>query len=196
MVKQQFRNQLVGALIAFSAVSLVACAASADVPGTYPDISLTETKSPTQLLRNEAANRLPAEVIDEIIESEDKSVACLSKSDDPKGLIRSWHSTADVRIVDDGSADVSALVNELVASFVDQGWTARALGGNASITSKLLESKSSLADMQISGLEPNPDQASTGLEQTVDQLTVQIQVHGPCVRTEGTKSDEVASLED
>jgi hypothetical protein len=189
------RRHLALALVGIAVVGLAGCAAPDTIPGDYPDIALADTKSPTQLLRNEATDRLPAEVIDQITESEDTSVACLSETDDPKGLIRSWHSTADVTIVNDGTADVDALVDDLVASFVDQGWTARALGGNASVTSMLLESDSSLADMQISGLVPNPDQASTALEQTVTQLTVQIQVHGPCVRTDGPKSDEVLDLE-
>ena len=195
LVPPRARNYLTAVMVVGAATGLVGCAAPATIPGDYPDIALADTKSPAQLLRNEATGRLPAGVVDEILESEDKSVACLSEADDPGGLIRSWHSTADVTIVDDGTVDVSMLVNDLVASFVDQGWTVRTLGGNASTTSKLLESDSSLADMQISGLVPNPDQASTALEQSVTQLTVQIQVHGPCVRTDGPKSDEVISLE-
>jgi hypothetical protein len=165
------------------------------VPGEYPDVSLAETKSPAQLLRNEAANRLPARVIDQIIESQDVSVTCLSENDDPQGLIRSWHSTADVLIVDDGLTDVQALVNDLTASFEEQGWTARSLGGNSNVTSKLLESETSLADIQIAGYRPNDTLPSTGLEQKVEQTTVQIQVHGPCVRSAGTDSDEVTALQ-
>ena len=190
-------DQLIRAAVAVLALTLLSgCGASVPtVPGTYPDVSLAESKSPAQLLRNEAATRLPAEVIDEIIESEDSSVACLSEKDDPTGIVRSWHSTADVLIVDDGVVDVQALVNALTASFEEQGWTARNLGGNASVTSKLLESKTSLADIQISGYRPNDTMPSTGLETKVEQTTVQIQVHGPCVRTDGAESDEVTGLQ-
>lgn len=181
---------------ALAVILLGACAApGAAVPGDYPDVTLAETKSPAQLLRNEAANRLPAEVIDEIIQSEDVSVACLSEKDDPSGLIRSWHSTADVLIVDDGVVDVQSLVNELTASFEAQGWTSRSLGGNTSVTSKLLESDTSLADIQVAGYKPNETMPSTGLETKIEQTTVQIQVHGPCVRTAGAGSDEVKVLE-
>lgn len=198
MVNADRATRIIGLATATLALSLVTgCAGSqtSAVPGEYPDVTLAETKSPAQLLRNEAANRLPSEVIDEIIESEDLSVACLSEQDDPEGLIRSWHSTADVLIVDDGEVSAQALVNELTASFEQQGWTARSLGGNASVTSKLLESETSLASIQIAGYNINDTRPSTSLESKVEQTTVQIQVHGPCVRTEGTESDEVTSLE-
>jgi hypothetical protein len=190
-------DHLIRAAVAAIALTLLsACASPAPtVPGTYPEVSLAETKSPAQLLRNEAANRLPAEVIDQIIESEDSSVACLSEKDDPTGIVRSWHSTADVLILDDGVTDVQTLVNDLTASFEEQGWVVRSLGGNASVTSKLLESETSLADIQIAGYKPNDTMPSTGLETKVEQTTVQIQVHGPCVRTEGAESDEVTGLQ-
>ncbi len=197
MVNGDHSTRAAGIAAAALAVLLLgACATpGATVPGDYPDVTLAETKSPAQLLRNEAANRLPAEVIDQIIESEDTSVTCLSEKDDPAGLIRSWHSTADVLIVDDGIVDVQALVNALSASFEEQGWTARSLGGNSSVTSKLIESETSLADIQVAGYKPNDTLPSTGLEQKIDQYTIQIQVHGPCVRTDGTDSDEVKALE-
>lgn len=201
MVKVDLTSRIAGMVIVAVAIGgLSACASPAStVPGDYPDVSLTDTKSPAQLLRNEAANRIPEEVIDEIIESEDVSVACLSEQDDPDGTIRSWHSTADVLITETDAAgvavDVRQLVKDLAASFEEQGWTSRDLGGNVNVLSKLLESDSSLADIQVSGFEPNPDQGTTGLEDAVDQLTVQVQVHGPCVRTDGVDSDEVKALE-
>ncbi len=198
MVNVDHRTRITGlatALLALTILSACSTPQANTVPGDYPDVSLAETKSPAQLLRNEAANRLPAEVIDQIIESEDVSVACLSEKDDPQGLIRSWHSTADVLIIDDGVVNASTLVNDLSASFEEQGWTSRSLGGNASVTSKLLESDTSLADIQIAGYNINDTMASTGLEQKVEQTTVQIQVHGPCVRTAGADSDEVKGLQ-
>ena len=135
-------------------------------------------------------------LIDERIESEDVSVACLSGTDDSDGLIRSWHSSIDVTILDDTDNDVTALVNDLSDSFVAEGWVARPLGGSATVTSTLLESAgTSQTDIQITGLKPDPNLASTSLEEVVEQVTVTIQVHGPCVRTEGADSDEVTTLE-
>jgi len=195
MVKVDLTSTL--AVIAIGAASLLGlsgCAApAATVAGDYPDVTLADTKSPAQLLRNEAASRLPESVIDQIIESEDASVSCLSEDEDPEGTIRSWHSTVDVLIL--GESDVAPLVNDLVASFETDGWTARDLGGNVSTVKKLLEAEGSLADMQISGFTPNDNATSVSLEEDVEQRTVQIEVHGPCVRTAGADSDEVAGLQ-
>lgn len=187
------RTVLCLVLGALSLTVVSACAPTAEIAGDYPDVSLAETKSPAQLLRNEAAARLPAEVIDQIVEAEDASVACLSATDDPDGLVRSWHSTVNVTIV--GDAEVATLVTDLAASFADQGWSVRDLGGNASVSQKLLESDGSLADIQVSGLTPDTGATSVSLEEVVDQPTVKIAVHGPCVRTGGEKSDEVTALD-
>jgi hypothetical protein len=182
-------------LTAVAALVLTACAGPAGPAGDFPNISLTETKSPAQLLRNEAAGRLPADAVVSVVEAQDVSVACLSEADDPDGFIRSWHSGLDVVLKDDPELKVADVARDLIASFTDQGWVARDLGGNATTVSKLLESSTSLADIQITGFAPNPNQPSTSLEGVVTEPTVEIQVHGPCVRTGGPNSDEVKSLE-
>jgi hypothetical protein len=199
MVRVDLRKTIIAtSLVALAISGLTGCASPSSgstVPGTYPDVSLAETKSPAQLLRNEAASRLPEAAIGQIIEAQDTSVACLSENDDPEGTVRSWHSIVNVLIVDDGTFEVNTLANDLVASFVDQGWQARSLGGNATSVRKFLESADSLADIQVSGLAPDPNRPSTAMEDAVDQPTVQIEVHGPCVRTAGATSDEVTALE-
>ena len=195
MVKEDLTRTLVALTIgAVAVLGLAGCGSPASsVKGDYPDVSPADTKSPAQLLRNEAAARLPAEVIDEIIESQDSSVACLSEEEDPEGTVRSWHSTVDVLIL--GEEEVAPLVKALVASFEDQGWVGRDLGGNASTIKKLLESEGSLTDIQVSGFTPDANATSVSLEESVDQRTIQVEVHGPCVRTAGASSDEVTSLQ-
>jgi hypothetical protein len=182
-VTQSLARRVVVAMVAVVTLAAVAGCASpaAEIPGDYVDLTLAETKSPAQSLRTEAAGRLPGEVIDKKVES-DLSVACLSTTDDPGGLIRSWHSSIDVTIV--AGYDITALLADLVDSFTVEGWVARPLGGSASVTSQLLESESVESDIQISGL--------TGIQ---DQPTITIQVHGPCVRTDGPESAEVLTLE-
>ena len=191
------RRTAAAVVVVTTLTSLAGCAGAAPgIQGDYPDLTLAETKSPAQLMRKEAADRLPASVIDEKIESEDVSVACLSITDDPGGLIRSWHSSIDVTILDDTDVDVAGLVNDLSDSFTEEGWVARPLGGSATVTSKLLESAgASQTDIQITGHKPDPNRASTSLEEIVEQVTVKIQVHGPCVRTDGPDSAEVVALE-
>jgi hypothetical protein len=196
MVKVDLSTRMASvAIVVLSVTALTACGGPAGPAGEYPNISLAETKSPAQLLRNEAADRLPKELVVSVVEAEDVSVACLAKADDPDGLIRSWHSSLDVILKDDGTTKVSDVAKTLIASFAEQGWTARDLGGSLSVVSKLLESDTSLADIQISGLTPDPNQPSSSLEGVVTDPTIEIQVHGPCVRTGGPESDEVKALE-
>jgi len=193
MVKvDRLRTRLL--LGALPLVLLAGCAGSSGPSGDFPDMSLADTKSPTQLLRNEAAGRLPAEVIGDQFESEDVSVACLSEKEDPDGVIRSWHSTVRF-VVTDESADVATVAKDLVTTFTDQGWSARDIGGNVAMVKKLVESEDSLADIQVFGLTPDAGRASTSTEEFVEVPTVVISVHGPCVRTGGPESEEVKALE-
>jgi hypothetical protein len=179
------------------ALTLTACAgdAASSVPGTYPEVTLAESKSPVQLLRNDAAGRIPTAVIDTVEDTEDISVACLDEADDPNGLVRSWNSGAAVTIVSGSQWRVDAIVNNLVESFVAQGWIARSLGGSANLKSHLLTSEKSMAEITISAKIPDADQTSISTEETVENVVVEIKVVGPCVMTEGTDSDEVKKVE-
>ena len=194
MVNVDLRTRARLVALALPLLLLAGCSSSAAVAGDYPDMSLADTKSPAQLLRNEAAGRLPAEAIGEITESSDVSVSCLSAEADPTGTVRSWHSTVSIVVTDETIA-AAEVANQLVATFTDQGWSARDLGGNVSMVKKLLENPDSLAEIQVSGLEPDEGRGSTSTEEFVEVPTVVISVHGPCVRTDGADSDEVKALE-
>lgn len=189
----------ISAIIAmgFVAVSLSACAAdpASSLPGTYPELTIAESKSPVQLLRNDAAGRIPTAVIDTVEDANDVSVACLGENEDPEGLVRSWNSGAVVTIVSGSQWRVDAIVDNLVASFVDQGWTARSLGGSANVKSQLLSSDKSMAEITVSAKIPDEDQTSISTEDSVEVVTVEVNVVGPCVITDGADSDEVKKVE-
>lgn len=192
------RTQISGFIaLGLIATVLTGCAGdpAASLPGTYPDLTLAASKSPVQLLRNDAAGRIPTAVIDTVEDANDLSVACLPEADDPEGLVRSWNSGAVVTIVSGSQWRVDAIVDNLVESFVDQGWTARGLGGSANIKSQLLSSDSSMAEITISAKIPDEDQTSISNDEDVENVTVEINVVGPCVVTEGTDSDEVKKVE-
>ena len=186
------------ALLVISTLALTGCgqdAQSAAVSGDFPDMTLTETKAPVQLLRNEAAGRIPPAVIHTIEETQDVSVACLSETEDPDGLIRSWNSTAIVTMEKGSAWRVESVVDKLIATFTDQNWTARSLGQTADFRSSLLTSKTTLAEIQIIGQRPDEDQSATSTAEVVEDVTIEVQVHGPCVRTEGADSEEILKLE-
>jgi len=185
-------------ILVVAALALTGCgqeAQSAAVSGDFPDMTLTETKAPVQLLRNEAAGRIPPAVIETIEETQDVSVACLPEGDDPDGLIRAWHSTAIITMDKSSAWRVESVVDKLIATFTDQKWSARSLGQTADFRSSLLTSKTTLAEIQIIGQRPDKDQSSTSTAEVVEQVTIEVQVHGPCVRTEGGDSKEVLKLE-
>ena len=178
-------------------LALSACGSDvgAGVAGEFPDLTLAETKSPVQLLRNDAAGRLPPAVIDNIEETADTSVACLEEEDDPTGIVRSWHSTAIVTVQAGSVWRIDDIVDKLVESYVDQDWLARSLGQSADFRSSLLTSEKSLAEITIIGQRPDEDQSATSTAEVVEDVTIEIQVHGPCVRTDGADSDEILNLE-
>ena len=193
-------HKIFGALIAiaiFSATALTGCAgeqaAAKTIEGEFPDVSLAETKSPVQFLRNDAASRIPTAVIDNVEGTVDESVACLDEAEDPDGMIRSWRSSALVTIVSGSAWRVEAIVDNLIQSFTDQSWAARSLGETVEFRSSLLTSKTSMAEIQVIGERPAADVAEG--EDTGKQVTVEIQVQGPCVRTDGSGSEEVLKLE-
>ena len=193
-------RKFLGALIAIavlSAPALTGCAgeqAAADtIEGDYPEVTLAETKSPVQFLRNDAASRIPTAVIDSVEGTVDESVACLDEAEDPSGLIRSWHSSALVTIVSGSAWRVEAIVDNLIQSFTDQEWAARSLGETAEFRSSMLTSKTSMAEIQVIGERPDPN--ATEGDESAGQVTVEIEVHGPCVRTQGSGSEEVLKLE-
>jgi len=193
-------RKFIGALIAFAVISvsaLTGCAGeqpvAANIEGEFPDVSLAETKSPVQFLRNDAASRIPTAVIDNVEGTVDESVACLDEAEDPDGMIRSWRSSALVTIVSGSAWRVEAIVDNLIQSFTDQSWAARSLGETVEFRSSLLTSKTSMAEIQVIGERPAADVAEG--EDTGKQVTVEIQVQGPCVRTDGSGSEEVLKLE-
>lgn len=145
--------------------------------------SLAQTKSPVQLLRNEAANRIPQEAVASTLNTQDESTNCRTPETDPEGLLRSWRSIIRFELVYGDAVDADAIVDDLAESFVDQGWD-RGIYGTASIIE--LTRPGSETNIHISVKKAN-DENEEGAE-------IQLTVAGPCVMTEGKDSGEVKSL--
>lgn len=169
------------AVIATVAVALLsACAQASTTPA---QLTLAETKSPVQLLRNEAASRVPAEAIEGIVKQQDRSTACRTSETDPKGLERSWRSTVRFELKDSPSVDPQSVVDELAESFVDDGWTKGSFGVATIVE---LTRPGSETKIHIS-MSPGNEDAATA-------AAVQLVVSGPCVMTAGAESHEVLDL--
>jgi hypothetical protein len=183
MLPQHAQRVVTGMLGMALVVLFVAGCAGTAQPEAYPDLSLAETKSPTQLLRNEAASRIPVEFIEVVDHAQDGSKACQTAERDPDGLIRSWDSSVRVSLKTDQAARLDTIVEELVKSFELQGWQRGTFGGATIIE---LTSEDSPVSIHISSVQP--DDAGVGAK-------IQLSAGGPCVETEGAESDEVLQLE-
>ena len=178
--------RMVAGLLAMLTVSvaLSACTPAEAPAGKYPDLTLGETKSPVQLLRNEAAGRIPESVIAEVVHSQDVSTNCMTEETDPDGLIRSWDSSVRVTINADNGDNVQQLVDDLADSFVEQGWK-KGTFGVASIVD--LSSDNSPVSIHVSVSKADAETGEGG--------AIQLTASGPCVETDGAESDEVLNLE-
>ena len=144
------------------------------------DATLVETKSTVQLIRNEAASRVPDIVVNDLTEVSDASAACRSTDIDPDGFARHWLSSATIDLTNSQAARVGTIATDLVASFADQGWTAEVSDG-----ATLLTHEATLVELSITAVEKT----------STEHAHIAITTTGPCVLTAGPDSDEVLKLE-
>jgi len=165
-------------LSAAAALAIVLSVASCSE--TETGLTLAETKSPVQLLRNEAASRVPATLVAEVENSSDASENCRTAETDPEGLQRSWKSS--VRIVLTPEADLDMVLSKFFLSFREDGWEQGTYGSDTIVE---FTREGSFANIHISVREAKDDSPAE----------LQVQVAGPCVMTDGEGSDEVTKLE-
>jgi hypothetical protein len=172
---------LVGAVLC--AASLSACSGEDTGSATA---TLAQTKSPVQLMRNEAAARVPTGAVSSNEQVEDLSVACKTEAADPEGRDRSWRSSALVNIGDDSAWRVDKIGDDVAASFVEEGWTL-SKGPKTTTTILILENPGSAASITLAVTEAAEDGESSA--------SIRVTAAGPCVLTDGKDSQEVKQLE-
>lgn len=157
------------------------------------DLTLLETKLPAQLLRNDVASQIDPAVVASIGDGVDQSIACLTEKEDPEGLLRSWQSIVTVLLVDASAKDVDAVIDDVAGSLTEQGWKLASLGGSAVIHTRYLSNESS-STIELSAISTDADAQYVDSSQ-LENASIVVEVHGPCVPTDGANSDEVTSLE-
>lgn len=155
------------------AVTLSACIE------TDTGLTLADTKSPVQLMRNEAASRVPAGLVEEVATASDGSVNCRTPEVDPEGLSRSWKSSA--RIVLTPDADLDLVLSKFYVSFREDGWEQGTFGSDTIVE---FTKEGNIASVRVTAREATDEKPAE----------VQVQVQGPCVMTDGETSDEVTKL--
>jgi hypothetical protein len=177
------RWHVVVGLALASTLALSGCAGDSASTGESSGLTLEATKPATQLLRNEIGSRVPEAMLQEVVQSKDGSSACNTEHTDPKGLLRAWHSSARLQLVYDPTIDVDSVIEDIVASFVEQGWDA---GAFQSTHIAELKSDTTFVTIHLSGNKENVD--------TGEGATIQVRTTGPCVDTDGIGSDELKLL--
>lgn len=147
-------------------------------------ITLADTKAPTQLLRNDAAGRVPTEAVLTVGEKGDGSEGC-ALDDDPDELMRKWHSSIILEINSSSAPEVDGISADLSKTYIDEGWDEFLSQGTDSST-RTLKRSGSRSQLRITTTE---DADGDGLG-----ATIAIDVFGQCVKTEGPNSDEVTQL--
>lgn len=154
-------------------ISLIGCAEEPLGAGRLP-----ESKAPAQLLRVEAVSRVPGYQVSSMAEPEEGSEAC--DASDPEGKERFWRSSVEIYMIDNASVRPEAIIDEIVASFVEQDW--EAAEGDTDLITKL--TKPALA-------------TSISLTRTPMDTggTITIAVDGPCAMTDGINDPAVKKLD-
>jgi len=171
------------AVVVLSIVGLSACAPASSAESS---ITLAQTKSPVQLLRNEAASRIGNIVVGSVDTTGDASRACKTEETDPLGRSRQWMSSVSVSLSAGNAWRIDEVTQQLADSFTEQGWTAE---------------RGMQADVSFTGLKSDTSSATIGLTSTAGDdaagvpATLVITTEGPCVMTGGAESDEVKKLE-
>lgn len=174
------QTRLAGAAAALTLVLLVSGCGG----GEASTATLTETKGPTQLLRNEASSRIPTGSIDEILDEEDHSVPCKSEDEDPKGLYRSWQSSLLATVDADAAWRVAQIGEDVADSFIEDGWYVSGTKDGADTTT--LTRPGAVSTLAFTTTEGDAEGAGA---------SIHIDATGPCVLTEGPDSSEVEKLE-
>jgi len=179
MVKaDQLRDVAALAIAVALAATLSACATEART------LNLADTKAPTQLLRNDAASRVPADAVLTVGEKGDGSEGC-ALDDDPDGFMRKWHSSLVLEINSASAPNVDRIGTDLSTSYIDEGWDEFLSQGTGSST-RTLKRDGSRTQLRITTTD---DVDGDGLG-----AMIAVDVFGQCVKTDGPNSDEVVQL--
>lgn len=164
---------------ALAVALMVATLSGCSAPSTLSP--LAESKAPAQLLRNEIAGRIPADVVRELPDSVDASSNC-----GDGGLKRYWRSKQSIFINRENAERVAEIFDETVASLRDQGWEGEVSSPSPTVHEVKLAKKKVDLTIEFQGNEADAD----GLRGTLE-----LAVTGPCVMTEGPDSADVKQLE-
>jgi hypothetical protein len=162
-----------------SALILSGCAAEAPATTT---LTITETKSSVQLMRNAVSGKIDPSYIAEVREVTDKSETC---QNDPESKMRLWRSGSVIELNRDDSDNADDIRQAITADYTDQGWRKEVETSDTQTVVTLINPRS-LATIEVTVKEPDPFLENGAI--------FVIDIAGPCVLTEGPGSAELRRI--
>ena len=159
---------------------LSGCAADGASTAT---LSLADTKSSAQLVRNTISGQISADITASVSQVSDASETC---DGDPQSDMRLWRSTALTELTPEAAGKIDLIQQTIAGIYEGKGWTSTAERLSDTSTMVTLENPSSLAVIEIT--------ATTDLDGTGTGSTLFVDIAGPCVKTDGPGSDELKQL--
>jgi hypothetical protein len=146
-------------------------------------LTLAQTKSSAQLVRNTIAGQISADITANVSDVTDKSETCQSDRD---GVMRLWRSTSLTELTPEAASKVTLIQQTISGTFVSKGWTSESAPVSGQSIMVTLTNPQSLAIIKIKATNDD-DGVGTG-------ATLLVDIAGPCVKTDGPGSDELKKL--
>ena len=146
-------------------------------------ITLAETKSYAQLQRNTISGQISPDITESVTRVTDASESC--DGDDTRNM-RLWRSTAQTELTSEAAGEITRILQSITGAYVSEGWKSQSEVLSTDTTFVSLVNPSSLAVIELTAVT-NVDGIGMGANLFVD-------IAGPCVKTDGPGSAELADL--
>jgi len=165
------------------AVCLVVAPALTACSGASDAVTISESKSTVQLLRNVIADTIDDSAIQGVTKNDDAALACGDEPDEDRFF---WRSSVLLDIVGASDRDIEGAAAGAVAALEKSGWISAEADPVAHSVTVELTSTESLATIRITSTD-DADGDGRG-------ASVFVVVNGPCVKTAGADSAEMKAL--
>jgi hypothetical protein len=172
------KNATIG-ITAVAALMLLTACSDPEPTG----ITLADTKSYAQLQRNTISGQISPDITESITRVTDASESC---DGDESREMRLWRSTALTELTPEAAGEITRILQSISGAYVSEGWTSDSEAVSRDTTVVTLVNPGSLAIIELTAVT-NEDGIGMGANLFVN-------IAGPCVKTDGPGSAELAEL--
>jgi len=147
------------------------------------EVTLAATKSTAQLQRNTISGQISPDITASVTRVTDASESC---GNDETRHMRLWRSTALIELVPEAADKITIIQETIEGTFVSKGWESTSDAMSKDTTLVTLTNPNSLAVIELTAVT-NVDGIGMG-------ANLYVNIAGPCVKTDGPGSAELAQL--